>query len=363
MKKSAYFSALTAILVVLSVILGIFAGFNRLGWSGLPTGLAGEHGALMTGSFLGTLIILERTVTANKKWFLFIPVLNGLSLPLFLFGLPELALLALVAGSAGLCYIYLDIINRYRELYFYVMLAGSVCWLIGNLLAWKYHFYPQALAWWISFLLLTICGERLELTKFLPVKKWQKWFFLVLMAVFVLAGGAFYHAGGQLAAGLALFMIALWLLRFDMIRKSFKRKGLHRFSAIMLGIGYVWLAVSGMCMLLFAYTAVAYDVLVHSFFLGFIFSMIFAHGPVILPGIARLPFHPFSPGLYVSGVLLHLSLVLRICGSFHGIYPLKFWGGIFNGIFIAAYFLTIGYQVFRMKKAVIVKKDMAGLFS
>lgn len=363
MRKTTFFSVLTAAMVVLSVILGILAGYNRLGWAGLPTGLAGEHGALMVGSFLGTLIILERAVIAKNKWFLAIPLINGLSLPLFLMGYGDLALLALVAGSMGLCYIYLDIIHRNKELYFYVMLIGSVCCLIGNILAWKFHFYPQALPWWMSFLLLTIAGERLELTKFLPIKSGQKLFLLLLLLLFVVAGGSFYHGWGQLVAGVALFLVAVWLLKFDNIWESFKMKGLHRFSAIMLGAGYLWLAVSGICMALTAYIPIAYDVLVHTFFLGFTFSMIFAHGPVILPGIAKLPFNPFSKGLYIWGVLLHFSLLLRICGSVYGIYPLKMWSGFFNGIFIVAYFLTIGYQVIRMKKAMIIKKDMVSLFS
>lgn len=363
MKKTAIFTALTAALVVLSVLLGILAGYNRLGWSGLPTGLAGEHGALMVGSFLGTLIILERAVVAKNKWFLAIPILNGLSLPLFLLGYTDAALLALVVGSMGLCYIYLDIIHRYRELYFYVMLVGSTCWLIGNLLAWRHHFYPQALPWWISFLLLTIAGERLELSKFLPIRNWQKTMFIAFMIVFVVAAGSLFHGWGQPVAGLALLLVAAWLLKFDMIRKSIRKKGLHRFSALMLGSGYLWLAAAGIAMMLSAFVPVAYDVLVHTFFIGFTFSMIFAHGPVILPGIAKLPFQPFSPGLYVWGFLLHASLLLRICGSIHGLYPLKFWGGIANGVFIVAYFLTIGYQVVRMKKAFLLKKDMATLFS
>lgn len=120
--------------------------------------------------------------------------------------------------------------------------------------------------------------------------------------------------------------------------------------------------------ILYLNTPVAYDVLVHSFFLGFTFCMIFAHGPVILPGIASLPFQPFSSGLYLWGALFQISLILRICGSFHwggptSFYPLKFWGGIFNGLFIVAYFLTIAYTLARMKSRYSVKHDMAELFS
>ncbi len=42
--------------------------------------------------------------------------------------------------------------------------------------------------------------------------------------------------------GLALLLIALWLLRFDIARKTVRRTGLTRFIALNLLIGYVWLA-------------------------------------------------------------------------------------------------------------------------
>ncbi|MCK5103638.1 MAG: hypothetical protein KAR17_12530, partial [Cyclobacteriaceae bacterium] len=66
--------------VLISLVFGILAGLFRMGWS-IPMGeAAGEHGALMTGSFLGTLIVLERIVALKKKWMYIIPVISGMSL-------------------------------------------------------------------------------------------------------------------------------------------------------------------------------------------------------------------------------------------------------------------------------------------
>jgi hypothetical protein len=56
----------------------------------------------------------------------------------------------------------------------------------------------------------------------------------------------------------------------------------------------------------------AYDIIVHTFFLGFVFSMIFAHGPIILPGVLGLAVRPYHPLLYAPLVLLVSSVLLRI---------------------------------------------------
>ena len=87
--------------------------------------------------------------------------------------------------------------------------------------------------------------------------------------------------------GLALLLIALWLLRFDIARKTVRRTGLTRFIALNLLIGYVWLVVSGLLMLIFGQQAAGpvYDAQLHTLFLGFVFGMIFGHTPVIFPAV------------------------------------------------------------------------------
>ena len=329
------------ILIIASAITAVLSGYNRLGWSEWNTGVGGEHGALMVGSFLGSVILLERVITIKNRYFLLLPIINGLSLPLFYAEFQQLALICLSAGALGLCYVYLDILSRAKETSFYVMLAGAVCWLVGNLLVIKSHLYPMALPWWISFLLLTIVGERLELTKFLPVKKIQKQLLLFLLAVAVVGLGIFFHSQGQLIGGIAIVGIVIWLLRYDMIRKSIKKDGLHRYSAVMLGIGYIWLGFYGFLLIMGGYADISYDSLVHVFFIGFVFNMIFAHAPIILPGVGKLNFYPYHPVLYVSGLLLQVSLILRVAGNMDGWYYLRYYGGILNGIFIFTFFISM----------------------
>src|SRR5262245_63977716 len=87
--------------------------------------------------------------------------------------------------------------------------------------------------------------------------------------------------------------------------------------AVCLIAGYVWLAVGGILWLLFAQFFSAgprYDAMLHTIFLGFVFSMIFAHALIILPTITGLAL-PFRNAFYLHAGLLHLSLLLRVAGD------------------------------------------------
>ena len=130
--------------VLVSLVLGVLAGLFRMGWS-IPIGaVAGEHGALMTGSFLGTLICLERIVALKKKWMYIIPVISGLSLIFFLLEMPQIAMSLLTLASFGLIYIYVDLIKRFGEYYFYVMMLGAIGWAVGP--EWSGGRYGRRLA-------------------------------------------------------------------------------------------------------------------------------------------------------------------------------------------------------------------------
>src|SRR4051794_34752122 len=93
-------------LILLSALTGIWAGWLRIGcfhtgWNAFPITAAGEHGALMVGSFLGTLICLERAVALRNKYALLIPLLNAVSLIAFWLKAPQLGYWLLIIGSLG----------------------------------------------------------------------------------------------------------------------------------------------------------------------------------------------------------------------------------------------------------------------
>jgi len=72
--------------------------------------------------------------------------------------------------------------------------------------------------------------------------------------------------------------------------------------------------------------------------LGFVFSMIFAHGPVILPAIARVRVR-FTNAFYLPLALLHLSLILRLAAG--GDPTARLWDGGLNAAAIVLFAATL----------------------
>jgi hypothetical protein len=95
-----------------------------------------------------------------------------------------------------------------------------------------------------------------------------------------------------------------------------------------------------------------YDAMLHAIFLGFVFSMIFAHAPIILPTITGLAL-PFQSIFYLHVGLLHLSLSLRIAGDVAQLLWLQRWGGLLNVaaiLFLAVHAVRSGTQVHSIRK-------------
>lgn len=327
--------------VLISLVLGVLAGLFRMGWS-IPLGaVAGEHGALMTGSFLGTLICLERIVALKKKWLYVIPVISGFSLVFFLLGNQMMAMVFLTIGSLGLIYIYIDLIQRFGEYYFYVMMVGAIGWAVGNIIMIINPFYPMAAPWWIVFILLTVFGERLELSKFLPTSRRKRITMILSITIFMVGVVLPYHSIGKIVSGSGLILMAIWLLHYDIARKSVKAKGMHRFTGSLLLAGYFWLIVCGLLMIFDFSTIFNYDAMLHAFFLGFTFSMIFAHAPIIFPGVAGLTIRPFHDTLFIWAILLQITLAARIISDLMMASQIRTISGMANAIVILLFFINL----------------------
>src|SRR5699024_2813285 len=124
----------------------------------------------------------------------------------------------------------------------------------------------------------------------LPPSQAAQKVFIIIMAV-LLAGivAAMITAVAFPMIAAALIALALWLARYDIARRTIRGKGLTRFIAICLLMGYFWLVVAGLIGLavrgsLLELTWV-YDAILHAVFLGFVFSMVFGHAPIILPAV------------------------------------------------------------------------------
>ena len=259
------------------------------------------------------------------------------------------AQLLLALGSAVLLAGSVSVFLRQRALFTFTLAAGAACWLAGNLLWLGGFSVYEVVPWWAGFLVLTIAGERLELSRFLPPSPTAQRIFVA-----VLAGQTFGMALSAHLLGAALLALAAWLLRQDIARRTVKESGLTRFIAVCLLSGYVWLALAGAIMLAagLAPGSFAYDAALHALMLGFVFSMVFGHAPIIFPAVLRVAV-PYHPGFYAPLALLHLSLLLRLAGDAADAPGWRSLGGLLNAAALALFILgTIAAVVRgRLRKA------------
>lgn len=329
-----------------SLIVGVGAGLLRLGWS-VPqpaAALAAFHGPLMVSGFFGTVISLERAVALARRWAYLGPLAAGAGgLALILGAAPALAQVLLALGSAVLLAGSVSVFLRQRALFTFTLAAGAASWLTGNLLWLGGLSVYEVVPWWAGFLVLTIAGERLELSRFLPPSPIAQRAFAA-----VLAGLTFGMALQAQLFGAALVALTLWLLRQDIARRTVKEKGLTRFIAVCLLSGYAWLAVAGTIMLGagLAPGSAAYDAALHALMLGFVFSMVFGHAPIIFPAVLRVAV-PYHPLFYAPLALLHLSLLVRLAGDAASMPELRGAGGLLNAVALAAFILNTVAAVIR----------------
>lgn len=336
---------------MLSLIAGMFAGLHRIGWNMSLSEISPDHGAIMIGGFLGSLISLEKIIPLKKNILYIIPVMSGSSIVWFFLGMPVAAVTMLLAASAGLMIIFLVYLVSERSLIYIMMFAGAMCWFAGNAFLLQSDFYPASLPWWMAFSLLIIASERIELMKFLPVTPMQKNVLAIALLVFLIGGVLSFHGIGNYVGGFALIVISIWLMRYDVVGINLRKNALPRYAGIALFGGYFALLLSGVFLLLLADVPLGYDALIHTFFIGFVFSMIFAHGPIILPGVLGIPVKPYHPMFYCWLALLHASWILRTISDVIIETNLRRISGVVSALAIVSYFVTLAAITIRTQRA------------
>ncbi|MGE5378987.1 MAG: hypothetical protein ACM3XO_28350 [Bacteroidota bacterium] len=341
-------------LSVLALLFGLWAGLLRLSWT-VPVfpRLAMAHGPLMIAGFLGVLIPLERAVAIRRKWMFGVPILAGLGW-ISLFFSSVLGGIFITLGSLGTLAILLVMVRREPRIHTITMALGAFSWVIGNFL-WLAGFpIFHIVYWWMAFLILTIGGERLELSRVLRPKQAQIRIFSVI--IFVLLAGAglsiFNLNGGARLSGLAMLCLSLWFVKNDLARHNLRHANpLTRYIAICLFSGFIWLGVGGLLNLIFGatYAGPFYDAELHTIFVGFVISMIFGHAPIIFPAILGVPIM-YSSVFYVHLSLLHLSLLMRVTGDLTLQLRIRQWGGLLNEVAILMFLALTVYSLVGKKK-------------
>lgn len=345
-------------LAILTLLAALWAALVRLGWQlpALPLPLAGQHGALMISGFLGALISLERAVALGWRWAYAPPALAGLGALALVSGLPlEVGRGLLALAAFGLSLVFARLLRRHPVEHVAVMALGALSWLVGNVLWLGRWPLQQAVVWWVSFLVLTIAGERLELGRLLRPGRRVRWSFRFAVGVFLLGAALSLVAleAGWRVAGAGLLLLGLWLAWNDIARLTVRQAGLPRYIAVCLLAGYAWLIAGGGLWLGFGAqppSRLLYDAMLHSLLLGFVFSMIFGHAPVIFPGLLGRS-AVYAPVFYAPLLVLHAALIVRVVGDLFGDRGLHMWGGLFNVLVIPLFLGLLIRTLFRSRRA------------
>ena len=344
------------------LLVGVLSGLARLGLDqpAFAQAQAGQHGALMITAFLGTVISLERAVALGRGWPYLGPVCAGLAGLALLAGLPLSVVQALgVMSGLVLLAASIQVLRLQPVLHNATLALGALCWLVGSLVWFARGTIPPAVPWWLAFLVLTIAGERLELTRFLPATRGKQPAFVAIVALLLagLVATLAFEAQGLALVAAALLALSAWLLRHDIARRTVRQQGLTRFIAVCLLAGYVWLAVGGLLGLAggFVPGSAWRDAALHAVFLGFVFSMIFGHAPIILPAVARIKL-PYHPVFYLPLLLLHGSLLLRLGAGLLGAHRAdgllvpRQVASAGNGLALALFVLIVVASVLRARR-------------
>lgn len=346
---------------MIALVAGVLAGLTRLAVTQVPlpemaSNWAWGHGVLMIPAFFGTVISLERAVALARPWAYLAPLSAGLSGLALITGLPIVVAQGLgILGGAILFAGSALIFRQQTALYTATLALGALGWLVGSV-AWLLSgLVSLSVPWWMAFLILTIAGERLELTRYMPTSMRAQQFFGLLMGV-ALSGLilAFWkESAGLKIYAFMLILLAGWLLRYDIARRTIKQTGLTRFIAFCLMGGYIWLAAGGVLGMMGGYSSDAAgtdlrDAALHSIFLGFVFSMILGHAPIIFPAIVRIRI-PYHPIFYLPLIMLHLTLLTRFVTDFlpssNAVNTWHQLAGLGNAFALAIFILTMMLSV------------------
>jgi hypothetical protein len=336
------------VLVAICLLAGIAGGLMRVGvfipatagaaWLGQATM---AHAALMICGFLGTVIGLERAVAIKAPTAFVAPLAAGLGGLCLLLGRIGPGAWLEVLSAVVFTAVNVVVVRRQWASHTLLLLASAVAWLVGNVMFALGQDGAATLPWWFAFLVMTIAAERLEMTRLMRRRAAAPVMLVAVLALMALGAGlsAISPPAGGVVYGASLLLLALWLVTFDIARRTVLAQGLSRYMAVCLLTGYVWLAIAGVAWAGTALGLPLRDVALHALGLGFIFSMIMGHGPVILPAIARVKLQ-FGTFFYVPLLALHLSLAWRLgWGAFEP--QQRAVGAVSNGVAIALFAATV----------------------
>ena len=302
----------------ISLLAGLDGALLLLGvWSPvMSTRLSKWHGPLMVLGFVGTVICLERAVALGHRLAYLVPAMSGFGVIVLLAPLPfdsaRAGLALLTLAQLGLLTIYVPLWQRSHDDAIVIQGAGAFCAAGAAALLTTGVHVSQIVGWLACYMILTICGERLELSR-LTMARNRALSALCLAVVAALLVSVVSPAIGWRVLGVVLIGLAVWLCRHDVARGGLRRGGQAAYIGTLLMVGYLWLATAGIVCTVQGppISRSGYDAVVHSLFLGFTMGMILGHAPIILPAVLQVRLE-WTTWFWLPAFLLEASLLVRI---------------------------------------------------
>jgi hypothetical protein len=301
----------------MALVIGVLSGLARLGIdvpeAGRVAGLS--HGALMVAAFAGTVIGLERAVATGHGWAYAGPAASSAGGVAVVAGFGQAAGLLFLASALILAAMMVRFWRLQPAPPMLVIAVGALCWAGASIRWLSGGTAAEVVPWWLAFLVLTIAGERLELTRFRRQPIAPLVAAACLLALGLMVSIAALDTGARIV-GVALAGVGTWLIWTDTARLTVRRGGLATYTGAALLASYLALLGSGLWLAVHALQpgSAGYDSAVHLFFVGFVIGAILAHGPIILPALTgravRLTW--LAP---VALIALHGSLVMRVVAN------------------------------------------------
>ncbi|WP_203561198.1 hypothetical protein [Jiella pacifica] len=267
----------------------------------------------MIAGFFGTLIGLERAVADGRSATLMVPLLSLAGVVSLLTGFEQAGAAGFLLAGLGLTLLTGRACWRQPTLFAAVMTMGAAFFVWANALWLSGRTITDITYIWLGFLILTIVGERIELSRLMAPSDQAKFVLVGVIALFTAALVSGEPWDGSWLFGTSLAALATWLLVHDIARKTVRTSGLARYSAACLLAGYVWLVVAALGVVAAppGVAAFGHDAAVHAIGLGFVLSMVFAHAPIILPAVAGAKVR-YTPLLYLPAALIQAAVGLRV---------------------------------------------------
>jgi hypothetical protein len=206
----------------------------------------------------------------------------------------------------------------------------------------------------LAFPIAVIAVERLELSMQFKKKGAQIVLFGLVVWCMLWIFSTWRGIPNLSVMGVITLILVSSLAYYDAsLRTRTNRSGhnLHGFLKLALVLAYFWLFAGSIVMIFWSNisAAVLKDVLFHLFGLGFIFTMILGHAPLILP--AALGKFPPEKAPLIPFFLFQVSTLVRISGDFALIQSVSIWQwtgwitGLINALSFFGYLATLFMSV------------------